>query len=484
MLHNKYSIESPNTSMEIFDLISDLTRRMIEVPTKELVTSAIIGMLVGFVCLSLYVWKKYSAYFEHRKKSLPSTYKRSSCMKHDDTVINLDKDLRTTAEDTATDEETSDGNYTFGMDHMYLSFQQLLWAYTFVGLASYWKAITGIGKLYVRKLLLQLGWIEMEPFDAREVVAKLVLEQSQVIQYKSLTRHDDGAYAAFHFVNFPYIDNDAEFKVAKMLSVTINVDTMRMEDCNMDGTLLFPSQALILLFFNTIGAQHVKIHAVGSWSVSSNHADASTYGYDYGKGQRQAKLEKASLRRNSTVTAMYNHAGYVGFMGFLDGGQWERLGLLSQGWNSKPLKAVFDYSIQQKIVEHLSVSNLVPYSEMVRFVVKVRSIFYREFAKHKHHFPGIHCEALFAGTVLHSVDHALAEWNLKDPLWLDVSDPKFGKMAELGRIVRVGFIENIDGLYFRRKFKGSGHEFFESVYAKAAKINRKFADELDTCICR
>lgn len=383
-----------------------------------------------------------------------------------------------------TEDITEHENYTFGMDHMYLSFQQLLWAYTFVGLATYWKAITGIGKLYIRKSLLQLGWIQIEPFDAREVVAKLVLEQSQVIQYKALTRYDDETYAAFQFVNFPYIDNDAKFQVAKLLSVTINVDTMRMEDCNMDGSLLSPSQALILLFFNTIGAQHVKIHAVGSWSVSSNHAHASTYEYDIGDESRRNKRERASLERNSTITAMYNHAGYVGFMGFLDDGRWERLGLLSQGWNANPLKAVFDYSIKEKIVEHSSVVDLVPYSEMVRFVAKVRSIFYREFTKHKHHFPGIHCEALFVGTVLHSLDHALAEWNLKDPLWLDVYDPKFGKMAELGRIVRVAFIENLDGLYFSRKFKGSGHEFFESVYAEAAKINRRFADELDTCICR
>ena len=76
------------------------------------------------------------------------------------------------------------------------------------------------------------------------------------------------------------------------------------------------------------------------------------------------------------------------------------------------------------------------------------------------------------------------EWNLVDPLWLDVNDPRFGKMAELGRIVRVGFVEDVPLLYFHKRFKGSGHPFYEAVYEKAAKIDKKFADHMDTCIVK
>ena len=73
---------------------------------------------------------------------------------------------------------------------------------------------------------------------------------------------------------------------------------------------------------------------------------------------------------------------------------------------------------------------------------------------------------------------------LEDPLWLDVDDPRFGKMAELGRIVRVGFVPEVPGYCFHRHFKGSGHPFYEAVYAKAVKINKKLADNMETCICR
>jgi len=85
---------------------------------------------------------------------------------------------------------------------------------------------------------------------------------------------------------------------------------------------------------------------------------------------------------------------------------------------------------------------------------------------------------------MHSLDHALMDWNLEDPLWLDVDDPKYGKMAEIGRIIKVGFVPEVGGYYFHRKWKGSGHPFYEAVYRKLVKIDRKFADAMDTCICR
>ena len=181
---------------------------------------------------------------------------------------------------------------------------------------------------------------------------------------------------------------------------------------------------------------------------------------------------------------MYNHAGYTGFAGFIDDGVWERSNLLTPGWSSESLRKVFDHGMQERIWGHSHIVELVPYSDYVRFIVKVRAIFQHEFSKHHLLFPGVHPEALFAGTILHSLDHYLAECILQDPLWLDVKDVRFGKMAEMGRIVRAEFIPDIPGLYFPRRFKGSGHPFYESVYAKAAKVDKRFADQMDTCICK
>ena len=56
-------------------------------------------------------------------------------------------------------------------------------------------------------------------------------------------------------------------------------------------------------------------------------------------------------------------------------------------------------------------------------------MFHKEFQNYSHMFIGFNAEGLFAATVLHSLDHELMEWNLEDPLWLDVKDTRFGKMA-------------------------------------------------------
>jgi hypothetical protein len=108
--------------------------------------------------------------------------------------------------------------------------------------------------------------------------------------------------------------------------------------------------------------------------------------------------------------------------------------------------------------------------------VKARVIFLQEFAKHQASFPGCDAEALFIGTVVHSLDHYTMEMLLQDPLWHDVDCPKYGLMAKLSRIARVGFVEEIPGVYFQSSFRDSSHPFYQSAYLKTAKW--------DTCIIR
>ena len=83
---------------------------------------------------------------------------------------------------------------------------------------------------------------------------------------------------------------------------------------------------------------------------------------------------------------------------------------------------------------------------------------------------------MFVCTILHSLDldHSLMDWNLKDPLWLDVDNPRFGKMAEVGRVVNDGFVSDVPALYFlkRKRYKGRGHPFYEAVYRRQPRSTR------------
>mmetsp|Transcript_15155 Transcript_15155/g.24882 ORF Transcript_15155/g.24882 Transcript_15155/m.24882 type:complete len:82 (-) Transcript_15155:30-275(-) len=81
---------------------------------------------------------------------------------------------------------------------------------------------------------------------------------------------------------------------------------------------------------------------------------------------------------------------------------------------------------------------------------------------------------MFVGTILHSLDHTLMDWNLKDPLRLDVDDPRFGKMAQS----RLCF--GCSRPLLPQKVQGKCHK----VYRKAAKINKKLADNMATFIIK
>ncbi len=79
------------------------------------------------------------------------------------------------------------------------------------------------------------------------------------------------------------------------------------------------------------------------------------------------------------------------------------------------------------------------------------------------------CSSALSFILSWSYSHDLMEWNLKDPLWLDIDididDPRFGKMAEVGRIIQAGFfVSDVPSLYFHKRYKGSGHPFYEYEY--------------------
>jgi len=355
------------------------------------------------------------------------------------------------------------------MDHVHIQFFQFLWGCTFIGPCSYllWKK--GVTWLSIRQFLVKRGILKVKPFDIDEVIGKLCLEQTQAIHYYAKTKVGSklGNIAGFFFADFPYIDNNCEYKVADLFSVDINLDTKKFVKAKFDDVHLTASETLILLWFNTIGAQHVKLHALANWGFNSDTAVKETNPFLY---------------RNSIVTSIYNYFGYSCFSTYME--EWERQGLLAVGFDPNAWTQCIDHGIKAHIWQHSNIDELVKYSRFVRFIVQVRAIFSAEFGKHKDVFPGVQGEAMFVGTVLHSLDHTLMNWNLEDPLWLDVDDPRFGRMAQIGRIVKVGFVQDVPLLYFHKRFKGSGHPFYEAVYKKAAKINKELADNMDTCIIK
>ena len=135
-----------------------------------------------------------------------------------------------------------------------------LWAYTFIVPFSYilWKRRTIV--LRIRKFLHKLGAIRPQ-CDYKELATALLLEQTQVIHYYGRTYDDElaGNTASFLFADFPYVDKDCEFRVAKLFTVDVDLDTKRFKGARPDDEELTAKEAVTLLWFNTIAAQHVKL---------------------------------------------------------------------------------------------------------------------------------------------------------------------------------------------------------------------------------
>lgn len=355
------------------------------------------------------------------------------------------------------------------MDHVYLNFPQFLWAFTFIGPFSYLLWVRNVYMLRLRVFLQKKGIVKMKPIDYEKVVATLCLEQSQAIHYFAKTGKDSklGNIAGFFFADFPHVNNKGEIEIANLFAVDICLDTHKMVKCKLDDEHLSAKEALILLWYNTIAAQHVKLHAMGNWGVNMDD---------------NVKVLNPFLHQSSLVSVIYNYFGFSCFNGYMN--LWKKQGLLSPQWDPQSLQKSFIHGVKENIWQHAHIMELAPHSDFIKFVIRIRSVFHTEFKKNKKVFPGVDAEGLFTGTILHSLDHALMEWNLDDPLWLDVDDPRYGLMAEIGRIVRVGFVPEVPGFYFNRKWYNTGHPFYEAVYQHAVTVNKKFANAMDTCICR
>ena len=136
-------------------------------------------------------------------------------------------------------------------------------------------------------------------------IAALCLEQTQVIHhYFAMTKKQKkhGNIATFCFDDFPCVDDNLNFQVADLYTVDIDSDTKSVVEAKLYDSDLTASETLILLAFNAVSAQHVKIHAMANWGTNDHPS-----------------LKKANpfLRRNSIVTNMYNYFGYSSFHGLV-----------------------------------------------------------------------------------------------------------------------------------------------------------------------
>ena len=350
-------------------------------------------------------------------------------------------------------------------NHIYLSFPEYLWAAVIIGLNGFYLMSTGILKLQIRSFLRKLGLLTVKPFNAHKLVGCICLEWMQVFHYDStrICGISGRTYALFKWQKFPMLSNDGSLVVAECLSVEVDLDAREMESACLDDRQLTADEAVTLFLLNSVGPNHVTRHSCANWGINSDIT------------------EIPFMQRMAIATAMYNHFGFAAFPRLCK--LWKKIGLFK--YNFENIALIFNHGIENADPPfNENVVQLTQSSRTAPFLLKVRSKFLTTFAKYKDSFYGIDPDAMFIGTVVHSLDHTILEWGLGDPLWLNDNHPDFGLMAELGQIVRAGFVENLAFIPFKRHFRELPHPFHEEIYNYAVTIDKELADNIDTCIIK
>jgi len=352
------------------------------------------------------------------------------------------------------------------MDHNYVNFTDFLWCYYVVAPCSGLLALRGYSALVAQRIKRRIGLARPCP-NPHEIVGRLLLETSILIHYCGQKKRGEPGkkesnVATFCFNDFPFLSPAGQLQVAHLFVVKLDMGTKSMVCATLDDRELSANEAIILLSSYLVSAHHVKMHAMANWGCNSLSEDPF-------------------LQRCAVITTVYNFFGYNMFRHFLNGAY--MTGLIRN--RCAGLEEVFDTGLRAGVPFHANCSELVPHSALCEFVVKLRVYFLREFeVNFRNSMPGIEGEALFAGSVLHSLDHAMFEEIIPDSLWFDVGSESFGVMAELCTFVRFGFVEDIPFLAITKRYKDAKHPFFQKVYKRAASLNKFFADRMDVCIVK
>lgn len=342
------------------------------------------------------------------------------------------------------------------------------------------RVMFGLGKQVIRKQLVDNGQLVVTKPKLAEVIGSLCLETALAMNFWKIEdrlviaekttneaetdddvkesdraapqqNHDaEDKVAVFAWHELPVVDNSGNLMILDLLTVAVDLGTKQFVQCKMNNEVVPIEHVMPLLMFAWI-VNHYKMHCVGNWASNVNH-------------------KNKDLRDMSIMNTLVNYLGdSLPFVFKLE----YMLCVLRNQKYADSLTLLIGHLEDQGVRFHGQVRDLVPYSQLVKFLVEVRYPFLHLYHKHKSQFGGIDGEALFVSCVIHSLDHSQLARIVPDPLWFH-SD-RFTSMAEVVRTC-VGPALHGKQIILHRE---SNVPFFQELYKQAHTINADFADLLE-----
>lgn len=349
------------------------------------------------------------------------------------------------------------------MDHVHITFTQYLFGMFFIAPNAMYLWLTGMLSHTLRKYAIDLGILKKKPMDPLVIVRKLLTEGSMSTY---LLKVDDKHVGLWEWHDFDYLSVELEGRVRRCdtLRVMYNLETNELVSARLDGYPheLSAKDLICVLWFDWVTATHVKIHATANWGIDPEH-------------------DNSFLRRMGVTTVMYNHFGFNSFVRIMK--TLHSWGLAQHSFEHS--LTCFANSAEKGMHCHRMAANyLAKTSEYVKFLMAMRIYYLKKVREYGEDFETVWPEANYIGTVMHSLDHSQMAYIMEDALWLTPDNKEFAIVAELGQIIRVGFVEDIPMLFFSRKCRNSPHEFYRKLYQFGMKINPRLAREMDTAIIK
>lgn len=356
------------------------------------------------------------------------------------------------------------------MNHFHICFTDYLWAKVALGVPLLINTVlggplsTGYAYVKLREVLQRWGLVSATPpHDPRRVVAEMLLETSSAVYFTKVYKDEKGnTVAHFEVPRSGYIEGD-EVRVG-LLSILINVRERAMVSATLDGQDLAPEDAVWRVMMVAMFISHTHVHTFANWAVNMETSDPF-------------------LRLMGVITATYNHFGRHGAVEAVE--MLHKLGLFKT-IDGALTDLLFHNAESQMPPPHAHIIDLMPHSSYVRCMVGMRKKFLQLFVKHQSDFPGVDGEAMFIGTVMHSIDHHKF-LSVAHPLDASYTKPEYAANVDVIRLTLASLADKLPVMGYVRaqvQFKYAKHQLFRDCYTHAKRYHPQFADHMECAIIR
>ena len=350
------------------------------------------------------------------------------------------------------------------MDHLYMSFSDYHWCSwflmpsiisTFLVGGPQTGGAAGIVKMWVSEWLGLT--VKDSPDRAEKILMELVLNTSLAAWIGDIDEQDDGTITGQLLV--PSATHILPDKTVTSGQFQLNMDFTKgkINKATFDGESLDLNDAITLAFIVGAGHTHPVIHSYANWGINPD-------------------AEDSFIRRMAVCTIAWNNIGVERFQRMLE--LLRKIGLTK--FTTPDVTRLVLHQGPHTVPPHAHLLRLQKHSKFVKFIIKVRSYFLHEFVRHQEDFPGIDGEALFIGTVMHSIDHQQMVHQL-DINSLRGTD-QFVADRDWATVTLSCFVDRPSFRMFECRFSHAPHPFYRSVYNYAVTIDTRLAAMMECTI--